>query len=72
MPKNWDDIINSILDRPGTFLPWQYNDQATPQQQFRDEDQGKATARVLRNRQIEMELQQHPDIPITKRNEQDT
>lgn len=30
--------LQQFLDQPGTFLPWTYNDQPTPQQRFRDED----------------------------------
>jgi len=31
------------LDQPGTFLPWVYNDQPTPQQKLRDARPGHQT-----------------------------
>lgn len=50
-----DDVTFS-LDQPGTFLPWVYNDQPTPQEQLRIEDNPAiATARKLGNIQMWME-----------------
>lgn len=46
------------LDGTGAFsTPRVYDDTPTEEQVIRDEDAGKATARKLRGRQMDMELQ---------------